>query len=65
MAWPTEQTPPFYVHDKTCAKCGKGFDGFAQQKYCSPNCIEMSKRARMMAAWGVPADVIAQLTEGD
>lgn len=62
MSWPTERTPEFYIHDRTCTHCGKDFRGFSRQKYCSPSCIEMSKRKRLMTEWGVPADTVQRLT---
>jgi hypothetical protein len=62
MSWPGKHTPPFYVHDRTCTHCGTEFPGFSRQKYCSPQCIEMAKRATLMTRWGVPAEIVTELT---
>lgn len=61
MSWPNENTPQFYVHDRTCAHCGNTFPGFPRSRYCSPHCIEMFKRAKTMTEWGVPTNIINQL----
>lgn len=64
MSWPNEHTHSFYVHTRTCTHCGNDFDGFARSKYCSPRCIEMSKRCTLMTTWGVPTDIIDKLLAG-
>lgn len=64
MSWPTDRTPPFYVHDRRCIHCGKDFKGFSRSKYCSPECQEMFHRAKTMLEWGVPGDIVRRLTKG-
>lgn len=63
MSWPDERTPQSYVHDRNCTHCGTDFAGFSRQKYCSPQCMEMAKRAALMIRWGVSADVVKELTQ--
>jgi hypothetical protein len=53
MGWPRPDHPESYVYMRTCVRCGKEFRGFAASKYCSPECIELTKMARQLAKWGL------------
>ena len=53
MGWPRANHPEFYVHQRTCVVCGATFRGFAASKYCTPKCVEVAKKQRLLAQWGL------------